>query len=308
MDHCAISASAFHKQVDRYQDKFMGLPDYDDSYRKFCELLPQGRARNQLTMTAILRICFCLALAMTGLNSTFAQGIILEGNSLSNRYYNSDVVQGDTVFAVDFTVTNAGTIQDIVSWGEDSGAGIPGVGETFHAYVLRPTGANFQVMTDSGALTVANIGANFFAVTPFSLEAGDLIAHYGRGIPLTTVLNGPSRAYYNGSVLPMPTVGDFLQLPGPNYPLYSDGGRDYAIAVNIGSRVVSGGPQILSIAQAGGSVVVSWSAADTNTLLQTTDLAIGPWTINTSFIPTNGTNILTFPSSVGNMFFRLGNP
>lgn len=259
-------------------------------------------------MTATLRSFFCLALAVTGLNSTFAQGIILEGNSLSNRYYNSDVVQGDTVFAVDFTVTNAGTLQDIVSWGENAGAGIPGVGETFHAYVLRPTGTTFQVMTDSGALMVANIGTNFFAVPPFRLEAGDLIAHYGRGIPLTTVPDGPSMAYYDGSVLPMPFVGDFLQLPGPNYPLYNDGGRDYAIAVNIGARVVSGGSQILNIAQVGGSVVVSWSATDTNALLQTTDLAIGPWTTNTSFIPNHGTNILTVPSAVGNMFFRLGNP
>ncbi len=261
-----------------------------------------------LTMTAAIRSCFCLALAVTGLNSTFAQGIILEGNSLSNRYYNSDVVPGDTVFAVDFTVTIARTLQDIVSWGENSGVGIPGVGETFHAYVLRPTGANFQVMTDSGALTVANIGTNFFAVPPFSLEAGDLIAHYGRGIPLATVPGGPSTAYFSGSVLPMPSVGDSLQLPGPDYPLYTDGGRDYAIAVNIGARVVSGGSQILNIAQAGGSVVVSWSAADTNALLQTTDLAVGPWTTNTSFIPSNGTNILTVPSPVGNMFFRLGNP
>ncbi|MGO8701067.1 MAG: hypothetical protein ACLQVY_25525 [Limisphaerales bacterium] len=259
-------------------------------------------------MTAAIRSCFCLALAVTGLNSTFAQGIILEGNSLSNRYYNSDVVPGDTVFAVDFTVTIARTLQDIVSWGENSGVGIPGVGETFHAYVLRPTGANFQVMTDSGALTVANIGTNFFAVPPFSLEAGDLIAHYGRGIPLATVPGGPSTAYFSGSVLPMPSVGDSLQLPGPDYPLYTDGGRDYAIAVNIGARVVSGGSQILNIAQAGGSVVVSWSAADTNALLQTTDLAVGPWTTNTSFIPSNGTNILTVPSPVGNMFFRLGNP
>src|SRR5260370_5031110 len=45
MDHCAISASAFHKHADRYRDKFMDLTLYDDSYRAFCELLPQGRAR-----------------------------------------------------------------------------------------------------------------------------------------------------------------------------------------------------------------------------------------------------------------------
>ena len=45
MDHCAISAGAFHRVADRYRDKFMDLTLYDDSYRKFCELLKQGRAR-----------------------------------------------------------------------------------------------------------------------------------------------------------------------------------------------------------------------------------------------------------------------
>jgi SAM-dependent methyltransferase len=45
MDHCAISASVFHKLADRYRDKYMDLTVYDDSYREFGELLRQGRAR-----------------------------------------------------------------------------------------------------------------------------------------------------------------------------------------------------------------------------------------------------------------------
>ena len=45
MDHCAISATTFHKGADRYRDKFMDLTLYDDSYREFCELLRPGRAR-----------------------------------------------------------------------------------------------------------------------------------------------------------------------------------------------------------------------------------------------------------------------
>ena len=45
MDHCAISASVFHKLADKYRDKYMGLTMYDDSYREFCELLRQDRAR-----------------------------------------------------------------------------------------------------------------------------------------------------------------------------------------------------------------------------------------------------------------------
>src|SRR6266481_59804 len=45
MDHCAISASTFHKFADLYRDKYMDLTMYDDSYREFCELLRRGRAR-----------------------------------------------------------------------------------------------------------------------------------------------------------------------------------------------------------------------------------------------------------------------
>jgi len=45
MDHCAISASLFHKLADKYRDKYMGITLYDASYQAFCEFLRPGRAR-----------------------------------------------------------------------------------------------------------------------------------------------------------------------------------------------------------------------------------------------------------------------
>jgi ubiquinone/menaquinone biosynthesis C-methylase UbiE len=45
MDHCAISANAFHKLADRYREKYLDLTMYNASYREFCELLPRGPAR-----------------------------------------------------------------------------------------------------------------------------------------------------------------------------------------------------------------------------------------------------------------------
>jgi SAM-dependent methyltransferase len=45
MDHCAVSASVFHKHADLYRENFMDLTLYNDSYREFCVLLPQDRAR-----------------------------------------------------------------------------------------------------------------------------------------------------------------------------------------------------------------------------------------------------------------------
>jgi len=44
-DHSSLAASVFSKHADLYREKFMDLDVYDDSYRTFCELLPQGRAR-----------------------------------------------------------------------------------------------------------------------------------------------------------------------------------------------------------------------------------------------------------------------
>ena len=44
MDHCGISAGAFDKLADRYREKYMDLAMYDEFYREFCDLLPQGRA------------------------------------------------------------------------------------------------------------------------------------------------------------------------------------------------------------------------------------------------------------------------
>ena len=91
------------------------------------------------------------------------------------------------------------------------------------------------------------------------------------------------------------------QLPGPAFPLYNDGGRDYAIAVAVGGLLA------LNIARSGGSVVVSWPATLTNSLLQTSDLAGGLWTTNSGYVSINGTNVLTITPPVGNSFFRLGN-
>src|SRR5437879_13656141 len=45
MDHCAISASVFHKLAGRYRDTYMGLTMYDDSYRSFCALIQAGCGR-----------------------------------------------------------------------------------------------------------------------------------------------------------------------------------------------------------------------------------------------------------------------
>jgi hypothetical protein len=257
---------------------------------------------HEVISTQKLRCAFFLALGVIGLNSAFAQEFFIEGNSLSDRFFNTDSDPTNAQFVVDFPITQPGTLREILTWGQNSSAGIPGIGESFIAYVLRPAGTNFQVMLKTEYLTVTSVGTNTFAAPPFILLVGDQIAHYGRGIPLDYNTGGPSSVYDNqGLPLPVPNVGDILELPGPVYPLYNDGGRNYAMAVGV-SPLPS-----LSIAVLGNSVVISWPGPATDTLLQTTNLN-GTWTTNTSFISADGTNTLALAAPVGSLFFRLRIP
>ena len=247
-----------------------------------------------------------LPLLVIGLNSASAQGLVIEGNALSNRTFNTDQAS-NVQFVLDFPITQAGTLQSILAWGENTGQGIPGLGQSFYAYVVRPAGpSTYQVLMKTDILTVSNAGTNTFAIPPFSVQVGDWIAHYGGGIPLSINTGGPSSIYgvtnENDVPLPMPVVGTSVELPGPIYILYDDGGRNYAI-----SAAVSLLPN-LTIAQAGNTVTISWPATGASTLLQTTNLAVGNWTTNTSFSSANGTNSLAITGPVGNLFFQLRNP
>jgi ubiquinone/menaquinone biosynthesis C-methylase UbiE len=45
MDHNKISSDTFNKHARLYQEKYAHLTTYDDTYKKFCELLPKPGAR-----------------------------------------------------------------------------------------------------------------------------------------------------------------------------------------------------------------------------------------------------------------------
>jgi hypothetical protein len=83
-------------------------------------------------------------------------------------------------------------------------------------------------------MTVTNVGTNTFSVlgTPFGLQVGDVIAHYGRGIPFNNGTGGPSSVYIAAN-LPPPVVGNTITVPSSTYPLYNDGGRNYAVEVQL---------------------------------------------------------------------------
>jgi hypothetical protein len=131
------------------------------------------------------------------------------------------------VFVVDFGV-NSGTLTSIETYSQSiDSSGYASQGYSFDAYVLAPSSPGFyQVVYNSGPLQVGAVGVNTFAVTPFNLSSGDLIAHYGQGIPLDA--SGLAITYYPGGGAPY--VGEVI--PNVNMAVYP-GGRTYSIAVGV---------------------------------------------------------------------------
>ena len=188
-----------------------------------------------------MRISLIVILTLLGLHPAVAQTSFTEGNQLSDRTYNSDNGPTNSQLTLDFPIAQAGTLQAILVWGETDGQSMSGIGQSFQAFVLRPAGTNYQVVFETtNYLTVTSVGTNTFVIPgpSFGLLPGDVVAHYGRGIPFSNGTGGPSSVYIAVN-LPEPTVGEIIAVGGPVYPLYNDGGRNYAIQVLVSSFVVT---------------------------------------------------------------------
>jgi len=69
------------------------------------------------------------------------------------------------------------------------------------------------------------------------------------------------------------------------------------------------GAPTLYISHSGNTVTIYWQAVSGWTLHQNNNLASpGGWSLNSSWITSNGTNYLSLPSPAGDLFFRLSNP
>jgi hypothetical protein len=149
----------------------------------------------------------------------------LVGNALIPRSNSTDY--NSSVFAIDFAVNQSGTLSSVETY--DQGPDVNGVtsqNRSFNVYVLQPdptAGAgDYKVVYESSLLTVVGTPGStesFTISTP--ITSGDLIAHYGQGIPLDTS-GGTSTA----SVTASPSVGEVV--PGEG----NITGRTYSIAVN----------------------------------------------------------------------------
>ncbi len=178
------------------------------------------------------------------------------GNPLVDRAYATDFATppgtlGPVLVVVPGAVLPAGTLSNVQTWNQASpgGSPTPSVGGVFHAYVLRPTGTpnQYTVAYDSGLLTVPALPVGStgqvetFPVAPgVTVQAGDVIAFYGEGIPVDTGVGTDILCY---PALSAPVAGGTITLDAAGgFPVYPQA-RTYSIAasVNVAGTTITGG-------------------------------------------------------------------
>ncbi|MFN2116803.1 MAG: multicopper oxidase domain-containing protein [Candidatus Promineifilaceae bacterium] len=172
------------------------------------------------------------------------------GNPLVDRGYSSD--NASNVFVVVPAALPDGMIQSFQTWNQVAAGGSPAsAGLNFHAYVLRPTGFadEYTVIFDSGQLTVPALTdpavSEFatFGVANLAVQAGDMLAFYGRGIPLD-IGAGSDMVYYPSPAGPLQgstiTVG-----VAPDFPTLAQA-RTYSFGAQV-IDITAGGTDLYSI-------------------------------------------------------------
>ncbi|WP_198520382.1 multicopper oxidase domain-containing protein [Kitasatospora sp. CB02891] len=128
------------------------------------------------------------------------------GNPLTARAYATDYATpkgrlGPVFVVLTSTPLPTGTLKGFRSWNQTDPGGSPtgSEGGLFHGYVLRPTGTadQYTVVADSGPRTVPASAAPGGEVAAYDMpdtpvQAGDLIAFYGEGVPVDTGVAHPA--------------------------------------------------------------------------------------------------------------------
>lgn len=166
------------------------------------------------------------------------------GSGLSPRAAASD--GANTVLFTNFVpMPGYGFANAAAIWYQDQASTL-----TFHMYQLRPTGTpdQYTILYDSGVIapsgTSGSVSILPFPNGPTQVQAGDIFAHYGYGIPFSAYgsilqqgdggINAVPIFYSSPSA---PVVGNSITLSttqgSPGFPIYPSLIRDYASAVNI---------------------------------------------------------------------------
>jgi hypothetical protein len=152
------------------------------------------------------------------------------GNPLVDRTYASDYPAGAPLLVVlpDATLPT-GFLQSFQTWNQASqgSSPFPSAGNVFNGYVLRPTGVvpnQYYVVFDSGPLTVPALttpGVSevaTFDVGPIPVQAGDVLAFSGQGVPIDITATGTDQLYFPTTAQPVQDTT--IDLGVGAYPLY----------------------------------------------------------------------------------------
>ncbi|GAA1026393.1 hypothetical protein GCM10009557_03930 [Virgisporangium ochraceum] len=186
---------------------------------------------------------------------TVTGAVLSVGNPLTARTYATDYASPPGELAPVLVVVPAalpdGLVQgfQIFNQATAGASPTPSAGNMLHAYVLRPTGVanEYRVVFDSGALTVPSttdpVGrVETFAVPPVAVQAGDVAAFYGQGVPLDIGAGADVLSYPAPTA---PTADTTIMVGGTAYPRY-DQQRTYSFATSVidlsgNDPVVTGG-------------------------------------------------------------------
>ncbi len=181
---------------------------------------------------------------------TVVQAATPVGNALIDRAYATDN-DADVLVVLTGAPLPAGFLTGFRTWNQATAGGSfqPSAGLKFHAYVLRPRGGSlYSVIFDSGlltvpALTTAGVSeAVTFGVANLTVQAGDVVAFYGQGIPLD-IGTGNDFVSIPAYVPALPLQGSVIALGDSVYPNLGQA-RTYSFGAQVtetGAGAISGG-------------------------------------------------------------------
>ncbi|HXV34457.1 MAG TPA: multicopper oxidase domain-containing protein [Gaiellaceae bacterium] len=181
---------------------------------------------------------------------TVSGAVISVGNPLVERGYATD--NAAEVLVVLPAPLPDGLVQSFETWNQAlaGGSSGPSAGRSFHAYILRPTGTanQYDVVFDSGQFTVPALAdpavseVASFPVPDIAVQAGDLLAFHGQGVPLD-IGTGTDTISYPAPNAPL--QGTTITLDSAEFPLFVQA-RTYSFRAQVldlsGNNVtISGG-------------------------------------------------------------------
>jgi hypothetical protein len=158
--------------------------------------------------------------------------------------------------ALTATPLSAGTLESFDTWDQATAGGspTPSAGGLLHAYVLRPTANSneYDVIYDSGELTIPGLASGISEVVSFPtagvpVEAGDVIAYFGQGVPVDVGGGTDVLVYDPSTPVDPPADGDIITLGLGGYPIFSTD-RTYSFAATVTPDPVYTGTTTLTAA------------------------------------------------------------